>query len=123
MADQELVPVKPAEPWRDPKSGKFTRGVPGHGRNPGSMNRVNKEVKARMADLIASGKQEHPAIILLQMANDPEIPPGIRRSAASELLPYLLPMKLNVEVESSEMNQTVEYERIRETLRVITGAK
>jgi hypothetical protein len=94
----------------------------GPGRPKGTLNRINKLVKERMAEAIASGDSKHPAQILLDIANDAEMPPGIRRSAAADLLPYLMPIKFNVEVETSEVDAVVEFERIRTTLSTLTGA-
>ena len=108
MAEQELLPpVKDTTGGRDMKTGKFTKGVTGHGRNPGSLNRVNKAMKIALAESIAAGGKKHPAEVLLDLANDEKTPPGIRRAAAADLLPYLWPKKA-IELEPPDLDDQTE---------------
>jgi hypothetical protein len=83
-----------------------TRGrttfAPGQGGRPkGTMNRLTRLIKEQLSAAIESGQSKHPAMILLAIANDDtgEIPINVRRAAATDLLPYLLPMKHSLEIE------------------------
>jgi hypothetical protein len=109
---EALVPVVVEPPkddgGRDPKTGRFTRGITYLGRTPGSLNKVNKAAKAVIAEAIASGARKHPAEVLLDLANDTEMPAGVRRAAAADLLPYLWPQKKSLELELPELDTDAE---------------
>jgi len=94
---------------RDPKTGKFTKDqtLVAQGRTPGSLNKVNKAMKLALAESIASGGKKHPAEVLLDLANDTNAPPGIRRAAAADLLPYLWPKKA-IELEPPDQDDALE---------------
>lgn len=91
---------------------------PGPGRPRGSMNKVNRLVKERMAEEIAAGRKTHPAEILLEIVNDKDQKVTIRMRAASDLLPYLMPLKHSLEIESPD---PVNEDEVQRTKRMLIG--
>ena len=112
MGEQEATTIMHA-------GGVFAPGHPNVGGRPkGGINKVSRLVKERMAEEIASGRKTHPAEILLDIANDKDQKVGIRMKAASDLLPYLMPLKHSLEIESPD---PVNEDEIQRTKRMLIG--
>ena len=102
MPETDYVnPPVPLNPARERSNANLLR-TPGPGRPKNSANRVSKLVREAMATAIESGEKKHPATILLDLANDLKQPAHVRRRAAADLLPYLLPIRHSIELDSGD---------------------
>ena len=100
------------DPARERSNANLLRTA-GPGRPKHSPNRVSKLVRESMAAAIESGEKKHPAMILLDLANDLKQPAHVRRRAAADLLPYLLPIKHSIELDSGDPEE-MEQAQLRE---------
>lgn len=108
---KELVPARRPD-------GTLLPGGPSIGGRPKGMNTITRLVKEKMALEIASGRKIHPAEILLDIANDKDQKVAIRMRAASDLLPYIMPVKHSLEIESPD---PVNEDEIQRTKRMLIG--
>jgi hypothetical protein len=114
MSDAQ--PVVTVEPVERSRFGNLPGRGPGRPR--GSMNKITRIVRDRMAAAIESGKKTHPAEVLLDIANDRRHKIAVRMRAASDLLPYFMPQRHSLEI---DVPDPVDEDEIQRTKRLLLG--
>jgi hypothetical protein len=120
MTEPETNLIVPVDPVRAKQNANLLR-TGGKGRPPGAKNFLQRIVRSRMEELIQSGERQHPALILLDLCNDKNQPPHVRRRSASDLLPYLMPLlqKHSVEFEPPEPADEDRIQSLKRTLAAL----
>lgn len=111
----EIVSV---EKVRDER-GRILPGVRLAGIRKGSFQRLTRLVKDEVSQAIEAGELVHPLLALLRIANDTNVAVNLRIKANAEALPYLMPQKHQIDVESSDPADESEIQAVKQRLQVL----
>ncbi|MGL5480050.1 MAG: hypothetical protein ACRDCB_13485 [Clostridium sp.] len=85
---------------RDPKTGKFTGSGRGPGRPKGSRNKMTQRMLNRVAERSEDGLSMEE--IMMDIAQDPEMPAELRFKAAAKIADLVFPKAASIEVQIDE---------------------
>lgn len=107
---------------RDLKTGKFTGGGKGPGRPKGSRNKMTQKMLNRVASRSEDGLSVEE--IMLDIAQDPQMPSELRFKAAAKIADLVFPKAASIEVQIDEkeaMSKDQMDNRLRELLTLGLG--